>query len=135
VDEGRKTVAKQLRDLRLRPILAWMDSPAAALGSPTERQRPVVQERPSCEFCGACTLIARDQEITERKRKFSLIWLCATIVTGGVALIAYAAWPRRDYVVEVDHYLLCTSCAMRQAVRTERAAPRTRPTPVKPRGQ
>ena len=68
-----------------------------------------------CAVCGAYNLRAIEKPITRKRRsKFGLLWLVATFLTLGIALVAYLVWPRHNEVVGVDRYLECSSCGARQ---------------------
>lgn len=56
-------------------------------------------------------VVLRTREITRKRRsKFGVMWLLATVVTGGFALILYIIWPRHNEVIGVDRWNECTVC-------------------------
>jgi hypothetical protein len=56
---------------------------------------------------------AQNQITTKKRPKFGIFWILVTIFTGGLGIILWLIWPRRDEVVSVDRYLQCTSCNAR----------------------
>ena len=77
--------------------------------------QPAPQSAAACVICGAHTLTPKTEQLTRRRRsKFGVMWLLATILTGGIALLAYLVWPRHDEIIGVDRYLECTTCGGRQ---------------------
>jgi hypothetical protein len=70
----------------------------------------------ACAVCGAHALVARETPLTRKRRvKFGFLWLVFCIVTGGLGLIVYLVWPRRTEVLNVDRFLVCTTCNARQS--------------------
>lgn len=70
-----------------------------------------------CKVCGAVgTVNARERELTARRRvKFGALWLIVTVCTGGLGLLLYLVWPRRNVTTGVDRWLECSSCGARVA--------------------
>ena len=80
----------------------------AAYGNPTE----------TLVTCGYCLTtvpnVITTRELTVKRRsKFGVLWLTATILTGGLALIAYLVWPRHREVVGVATERHCANCKRR----------------------
>jgi hypothetical protein len=70
----------------------------------------------ACVSCGSTSLQPHEQKLTQKRRpKFGVIWILATILTGGLALILWLVWPRHKVTVGVDRWLTCTNCGARQA--------------------
>lgn len=68
----------------------------------------------ACAVCGEHSMVSRQEQLTEKKRvKFGVVWILATILTGGLGLVLWLVWPRSKQVIGVDRYLECRSCKAR----------------------
>ncbi len=64
-----------------------------------------------CPQCGSDEYGPTTVPITRPRRvKFGAIWLIATLLTGGLALLAYIVWPRIDETIGYHEIGWCPDC-------------------------
>lgn len=70
----------------------------------------------TCITCGAQgTLQPRQRPLTLKRRpKFGFLWIVATVLTCGFALLLWLVWPRHRETVGVDRYAVCSACGAEQ---------------------
>lgn len=69
----------------------------------------------TCVSCGQGPLLWNSRPITRKRRyKFGLLWLLATLLTCGIAILFWIVMPRYKETIGYDRWLQCQHCGFRQ---------------------